>query len=103
MKTLVILPYPETEHVRLAIIGAGISGLSCADRLREAGFDLVVFDKARGPGGRMATRRVETAQGIAHLDHGAQYFTVRDDLCVDIALDRIAQPTSVEPVAATFA
>lgn len=64
--------------MKMAIIGAGIAGLSCADRLREAGIDPIIFDKARGPGGRMATRRVQTTQGTARLDHGAQYFTVRD-------------------------
>ncbi|AXB78117.1 NAD/FAD-dependent oxidoreductase [Novosphingobium sp. P6W] len=66
--------------MRMAIIGAGISGLACADRLRDDGMDVVLFDKARGAGGRMSTRRVETAAGTVHLDHGAQYFTVRDPL-----------------------
>jgi len=66
--------------VQLAIIGAGISGLACADRLRESGIDAVMFDKARGPGGRMSTRRIETARGTVALDHGAQYFTARDPM-----------------------
>jgi renalase len=64
--------------VRLAIIGAGIAGLACADRLRDGGIDTVIFDKGRGAGGRMSTRRIETSAGTAHIDHGAQYFTVRD-------------------------
>lgn len=56
------------------IIGAGISGLLCATKLREAGMSVRLLDKGRGVGGRMATRRMEGAR----LDHGAQYFTVRD-------------------------
>jgi len=63
---------------RVAIVGAGIAGLACADRLRDSGIATVLFDKARGPGGRMSTRRVETAAGTAHIDHGAQFFTVRN-------------------------
>lgn len=38
----------------------------------------MLFDKGRGAGGRMATRRVDTSQGAAVFDHGAQYFTARD-------------------------
>ena len=64
----------------LAIIGAGMAGLACADRLAEDGIAVRLFDKGRGPGGRMSTRRVETAIGTASFDHGAQYFTVRDPL-----------------------
>jgi predicted NAD/FAD-dependent oxidoreductase len=56
------------------IIGAGIARLAAATSLRQAGHETVVFDKARGPGGRASTRR---AAPFA-FDHGAQYFTARD-------------------------
>ena len=59
-----------------AVIGAGIAGLSCARALAASGVHVTVFDKSRGPGGRMSTRRGE---GWA-CDHGAQYFTARDPL-----------------------
>ena len=59
---------------RVAIVGAGLAGLTCAQALRQAGADVIVFEKSRGPSGRMATRRTDAAQ----FDHGAQYFTVRD-------------------------
>ncbi len=61
-----------------AVIGAGMAGLACARRLQAAGLAVRVFDKGRGPGGRMATRRVETPLGEARFDHGAQFFTARD-------------------------
>lgn len=61
-----------------AIVGAGISGLACAGSLAKAGHQVHLFDKARGPGGRMSTRRFETPLGEATADHGAQYFTARD-------------------------
>lgn len=72
--------------MHIGIIGAGLAGLTAADRLVGAGHDVQLFDKARGPGGRMSTRRVETATGTAYFDHGAQYFTVRDtDFAADVA------------------
>jgi predicted NAD/FAD-dependent oxidoreductase len=61
---------------RVAVIGAGMSGLACARSLVEAGYDVTIFEKSRGLGGRIATRR--TTEGYA-FDHGAQYFTVRDE------------------------
>lgn len=60
----------------VAIIGAGIAGLSCASALQQAGIRVRVFEKSRGVGGRMSTRRSEGWE----CDHGAQYFTVSDDL-----------------------
>jgi renalase len=58
----------------IAIIGAGLSGLACARVLADAGAHVTLFDKARGAGGRMSTRRTE----VGPFDHGAQYFTARD-------------------------
>lgn len=65
--------------MRIGIVGAGIAGLACAHGLTRRGHYVVLFDKGRGPGGRMSTRRVQTPGGEAHFDHGAQYFTVHDD------------------------
>jgi renalase len=64
--------------MKIAIVGAGMAGLACAEALREAGLAVTLFDKGRAPGGRMSTRRMLTAAGEAGFDHGAQYFTVRD-------------------------
>lgn len=58
----------------IAVIGAGLSGLACARLLAESGAKVRIFEKSRGLGGRMATRRREAVQ----FDHGAQYATVRD-------------------------
>ena len=55
-----------------------MSGLACADGLVAQGHEVTLFDKGRGPGGRMSTRRVEEQGQTLHFDHGAQYFTVRD-------------------------
>ena len=64
--------------MHIAIVGAGMAGLTCGTRLRDAGHEVRVFDKGRGPGGRMATRRVEHEGETFRFDHGAQYFTARE-------------------------
>lgn len=65
--------------MQFAIIGAGMAGLAAATGLRQRGHTVRLFDKGRGAGGRMASRRVGTRLGEAGFDHGAQYFNVRDD------------------------
>ncbi len=65
--------------MRIGVVGAGMAGLACGETLTSKGHDVLLFDKGRGPGGRMSTRRIPTCAGDACFDHGAQYFTVRDD------------------------
>jgi predicted NAD/FAD-dependent oxidoreductase len=55
------------------VIGAGMTGVTCARALSGAGREVLVLDKGRGIGGRMATRRVTLDGAEARFDHGAQY------------------------------
>ncbi|MEQ6886388.1 FAD-dependent oxidoreductase [Salicola sp. Rm-C-2C1-2] len=64
-----------TDNTHIAIIGAGIAGLTAALRAREAGFTPVLFEKSRGPGGRLASKRTQDG---ASVDMGAQFFTIRN-------------------------
>lgn len=57
---------------KIAIIGAGFSGLSLAYHLKDDA-SITLFEKSRGVGGRMSTRYTENYQ----FDHGAQFFTAR--------------------------
>lgn len=67
---------------RAAVVGAGMAGAACAEGLRRAGFTVTVFEKSRGVGGRMATRRAAWADAAgapqtASFDHGSQGFSAR--------------------------
>lgn len=65
---------------RVAVVGAGLSGAVCARQLSFAGWRVQVFDKSRGAGGRLATRRAswQDADGRSRttkFDHGAVGFS----------------------------
>ena len=60
---------------RVAVIGAGLAGLSCARVLRRAGCYVEVFEQDRVIGGRMGTIR----SGLLSFDHGCQYLSARSD------------------------
>jgi predicted NAD/FAD-dependent oxidoreductase len=59
--------------MQVVVVGAGLSGLLAGATLSRHGHEVVLLDKGRSPGGRLATRRM----GGAVVDHGAQFFTVR--------------------------
>ncbi|MBD2386372.1 NAD(P)/FAD-dependent oxidoreductase [Cylindrospermum sp. FACHB-282] len=60
----------------IAVIGAGMAGLVCAQQLSLAGYSVVVVEKSRGLGGRVATRRL---QGTV-ADHGTCYLKPKGEL-----------------------
>ena len=59
----------------IAVIGAGIAGLSCAKSLIDTGYQVKVFEKSRGISGRCSTRKLDDMT----FDHGAQFFTAKSD------------------------
>ncbi|QUL38330.1 NAD(P)/FAD-dependent oxidoreductase [Erythrobacter sp. JK5] len=81
----------DGQHHDILIIGAGMAGLTCATRLAEAGYQVRIIDKGRGPGGRMAARRAEIAGEVVSFDHGAQYFTARDPSFREVVEEWAAQ------------
>jgi len=56
------------------VIGAGLSGLLLARALQARGEPVLILEKSRGFGGRLAVKRV----GDAVFDSGAQFLTARD-------------------------
>jgi renalase len=74
------------ESGTVAIVGAGLAGATLARRLRAAGRPVVLFDKGRKPGGRLAHRRSPPWQ----FDHGAQFVTARDPNFAALIQARVA-------------
>jgi predicted NAD/FAD-dependent oxidoreductase len=67
---------PLPPHV--AVVGAGLAGASCAAGLLRRSCRVTVFDKSRGVGGRMATRRTVLADGtVLGFDHGVPHVAPR--------------------------
>ena len=79
--------------MRVAIVGAGIAGLAAARTLADRGNNVKVFERGRVVGGRVATRSIQALElpkglsGEVAFDHGAQYFTVRDDRFSELAAE----------------
>jgi renalase len=82
--------------LHFAVVGAGMAGIACARTLLQAGHRVSLFEKSRGFGGRMSTRRTE----FGGFDHGAQYFTVRDSRFARVLLtaQALVRPWSVSTV-----
>ncbi|MAH85287.1 MAG: hypothetical protein CBB68_13755 [Rhodospirillaceae bacterium TMED8] len=60
----------KIQEKRIAIVGAGLCGLACADKLKQYGLSPIVFEKSRDVGGRLATRKLKDG---SEFDHGTQY------------------------------
>lgn len=76
-----------SESFDCIVVGAGLSGLAAARALQDAGLSVCILEKARGVGGRMATRRLEGES----FDHGAQFFTTRGDAMKSICKDWVSR------------
>ena len=58
----------------IAIIGAGITGITCALELKKLGKKVIILEKSRGVGGRLATRRLYKT----YADHGTCYLSAKN-------------------------
>lgn len=81
-----------TESVAdVLVIGAGMAGLIAAATLQRSGRRVLVVDKGRGVGGRMASRRIDGAT----FDHGAQFIIARSPRFAEI-VDQMRRAGTVE-------
>jgi len=80
---------------RAAIIGGGVTGLAAARELAGAGAAVTVFDKGRGFGGRLSTRRVEVGGETLRFNHGASAVHVSDGAFREAVADYVAEGAAV--------
>lgn len=59
--------------MKIAIVGAGFTGCYLAHRLQEFGVEVTIFEKSRGVGGRLATRK----EGSYSINHGTASFEAK--------------------------
>jgi hypothetical protein len=60
--------------MKIAVIGAGISGLTAGRELANAGHEVIVFEKSGSYGGRLATRYAGK-DNTQLIDYGVSFFT----------------------------
>ena len=85
--------------MRIGVIGAGIAAGYLGSELQKTGHELIVFEKSRGFGGRLATRRGDGAQ----FDHGAPFFTARTPLFKDVLSQHSSSVVEWRPRVITLA
>lgn len=88
----------QSTATDVAVIGAGLAGLVCAQQLQQQGLSVEVFDKSRGLGGRLATRRIQSAW----IDHGVRYWHVQGEQ-TQALLDRLLKHDILQPWTSSIA
>ncbi len=63
------------KHKKIAIIGAGISGATLANRLINSGYQVTIFEKSRSTGGRQSSCRI----GTDSADLGAPWYAPKTE------------------------
>jgi hypothetical protein len=81
----------------VVIIGAGMAGLVCAQQLSQAGYSVLVVEKSRGFGGRVATRRINNTCA----DHGACYLKPKGKFMAQF-IERLVERNVVQVWDGTF-
>ena len=84
------------DMLNIAVIGAGLSGLTAANILNTHA-NVTVFDKAKGPSGRLATRRADPY----NFDHGGQFFSAKSSTFKEFLAPMLRQGV-IKPWNATF-
>ncbi len=77
------LPLKISSKKRVAIVGAGIAGLSAAANLSERGFDVTLFEKNNYIGGKVGSWQFESNNEVLRAEHGfhaffRQYYNLRN-------------------------
>ena len=67
--------FKSDPRLRVVVVGAGLAGLTCAYRLRQAGIVATVYEASNSLGGRCATRRGDFADGQT-AEHGGELRSV---------------------------
>jgi renalase len=75
------------SQIDVAIIGAGVAGLTCGRVLQQAGYRVVLLEKSRGVGGRLATRRLHETRA----DHGSCYLSPKGELFRELIEDLVEE------------
>ena len=67
------------EKWDVIIVGAGLSGLVCAQALHQSGLQVCVIEKARGTGGRLSSKRLSIGEATVSYDLGAPHIQFTQD------------------------
>lgn len=88
---LVLARRHEIDMKKIAVIGAGISGLTCAYELQRAGFSVDVYERSPFVGGRMATIIKDNFYFDIGADHVCNVYAQMKKYCeeFDIEWDRM--------------
>lgn len=93
-------PYRANKSMRIAIVGAGVSGLLAAHLLHPE-HEVTVFEAASYAGGHAHTVRVDTAHATHHVDTGFIALNDRTYPCFTRLLERLGVAT--QPTHMSFA